>query len=224
MSQVAGAKLAHENPAIADLSNPNRPTKVGEKNSQLYDNEWTEAYTALLKDENSASDEKLTGYLYSILIDSYRFCEGVRKTQKKRLEDILFHPAVNMESGLISQMKDLSEILAKHLSDATKMSGDVASLNMVQAFAVDKDMKTKHGKRMQQCKAFIEECVKLCWLMHVQTPPLCIDTKTTKGEHLEKEKYKEYTRKGQKIAFVVWPALFLHEKGPLVAKGVAQGE
>lgn len=43
LSQVAGAKLTDNNPAITDLSDPNRAMKLGEKFSELYDNEWTDA-------------------------------------------------------------------------------------------------------------------------------------------------------------------------------------
>jgi hypothetical protein len=37
-----GEKLNENNPGIADLSDPNRSTKVAEKYNSLYDNEWTD--------------------------------------------------------------------------------------------------------------------------------------------------------------------------------------
>ena len=40
-------KLTDNNPNIADLSDENRPTKLVEKLSELYDNEWTNAYGVL---------------------------------------------------------------------------------------------------------------------------------------------------------------------------------
>ncbi|XP_021356604.1 uncharacterized protein LOC110452421 isoform X2 [Mizuhopecten yessoensis] len=43
MSKMAGDKLTHNNPAITDLSDPNRPQKLAEKYGELYDNEWTDA-------------------------------------------------------------------------------------------------------------------------------------------------------------------------------------
>lgn len=54
LSQVAGSKLTDGNPAIADLGDPNRPTQLGEKFSELYDNEWTDAMEEL----GNAGDEK----------------------------------------------------------------------------------------------------------------------------------------------------------------------
>ena len=38
-----------DNPNIADLSDSNRPTKLGESFSELYDNEWTNALEELQK-------------------------------------------------------------------------------------------------------------------------------------------------------------------------------
>jgi hypothetical protein len=43
ISEVAGARLKSNNPAITDLSDQNRPSKLAEKFSELYDNEWTDA-------------------------------------------------------------------------------------------------------------------------------------------------------------------------------------
>jgi len=42
-----GDKLNDNNPGIADLSDPNRSTKVAEKYNSLYDNEWTDASESL---------------------------------------------------------------------------------------------------------------------------------------------------------------------------------
>jgi hypothetical protein len=47
LSKFAGNKLVENNPAITDLSDPNRPTKLAEYFSELYDNEWTDAFEAL---------------------------------------------------------------------------------------------------------------------------------------------------------------------------------
>ncbi|KAK3100148.1 hypothetical protein FSP39_015358 [Pinctada imbricata] len=56
LSQVAGSKLRDNNPAITDLSDPNRPIKLVEKISELYDNEWTDGMEALEKSGMKESD------------------------------------------------------------------------------------------------------------------------------------------------------------------------
>ena len=47
LSEVAGSKLKFNNPGITDLSDDNRPNKLAEKFSELYYNEWTEAFEEL---------------------------------------------------------------------------------------------------------------------------------------------------------------------------------
>lgn len=47
LSEVAGAKLTESNPYITDLSDPNRPEKIGEQFSELYDNLWTDVFEKL---------------------------------------------------------------------------------------------------------------------------------------------------------------------------------
>ena len=46
----------HKNPDIADLSDDNRPTKIAERFSQLYDDQWTDAYDDLMKDGQTERD------------------------------------------------------------------------------------------------------------------------------------------------------------------------
>ncbi|WAQ98112.1 hypothetical protein MAR_022485 [Mya arenaria] len=38
-----------------------------------------------------------------------------------------------------------------------------------------------------------------------------------------KELFKEYTVRGKYVEFFVWPVMYLHENGPVLAKGIAQG-
>jgi hypothetical protein len=42
LSAMMGAKLRDNNPAITDLNDPNRPMKIGEQFSGVYENEWTD--------------------------------------------------------------------------------------------------------------------------------------------------------------------------------------
>jgi hypothetical protein len=44
LSAIMSSCLRDENLDIADLSDGNRPTKVGEQFSELYDSQWTDAY------------------------------------------------------------------------------------------------------------------------------------------------------------------------------------
>lgn len=47
MSKMASHRLHTNNPNVADLNDDNRPSKIAEKFSELYDNQWTEAFEEL---------------------------------------------------------------------------------------------------------------------------------------------------------------------------------
>ncbi|KAK3607104.1 hypothetical protein CHS0354_026311 [Potamilus streckersoni] len=74
---------------------------------------------------------------------------------------------------------------------------------------------------------YLIRCVEICWKMGVQEKPLQLDIEAEKKDGLERifdaEKFRAYTKTGKKIDYVVWPALFLHEGGPILSKGIAQG-
>ena len=46
-SKLAGESLSMGNVNVTDLSDTNRPTKLAEQFSELYDNDWTDAFEEL---------------------------------------------------------------------------------------------------------------------------------------------------------------------------------
>ena len=69
---------------------------------------------------------------------------------------------------------------------------------------------------------FFEKCVNICWHMAIQDPVMHLDKELTPDAAYDKNVYNEFVKCGDKVTFVVWPALFLHEGGPLLNKGVVQ--
>ena len=67
---------------------------------------------------------------------------------------------------------------------------------------------------------YIKECSKICWLMLMKSPPLHLVFKSE--ARFDEAYFKQYTKSGKRVAYVVWPVVLLHEKGPLLSKGVAQ--
>ena len=72
LSKLAGAKLTDNNPAIADLSDPNRPTKLGEQYNELYDNQWTDAFDSLKTKLKMSDEVKIVQLLQQILFVSLK--------------------------------------------------------------------------------------------------------------------------------------------------------
>ncbi|WAQ99631.1 hypothetical protein MAR_024004, partial [Mya arenaria] len=87
LSKVMGQKLTDNNPNIADLSDKNRPTKLAERYSELYDNQWTDAFEIV---NNQLHDEKSTiDSLSNILLSAADFCQMESEAQMTALKEIL---------------------------------------------------------------------------------------------------------------------------------------
>lgn len=67
---------------------------------------------------------------------------------------------------------------------------------------------------------FLKECIQICWLMVNKDPPMYWKVSEKRGSKIIKKIYKLYSRNGEKVGYLVWPVLFLHEKGPLLLMGV----
>ena len=66
MSGMMGSKMMENNPQIADLNDANRPQKLADVLGNIYDNDWTNAYTYLL-DVEKMTDRKVVEILLDIL-------------------------------------------------------------------------------------------------------------------------------------------------------------
>ena len=64
LSALTSSKLRDNNPNLTDLSDANRPTKISEMFSELYDNEWTDAFDELSRtNEEAVTIQHLNGLL-----------------------------------------------------------------------------------------------------------------------------------------------------------------
>lgn len=86
-----------------------------------------------------------------------------------------------------------------------------------------KSITEKKFKTDQQIIKYIKRCTELCWMMQIADPPLYLKFDVAQDENLDKNIYNVFTKSGSKIAYLVWPILYLHKNGPMLGKGVAQG-
>lgn len=130
-SKLAGAKMAHENPNIADLSDPNRPVKLAEAFSELYDNEWTDGFGILSK---QFGERQTISILKEILEDVNDYCtksaEAIRELVVTELRDLTM-PASAHETG-----KAIKQVVLKFQKQKGKPTAEKA-----------KETKTKPAKQ-----------------------------------------------------------------------------
>lgn len=69
---------------------------------------------------------------------------------------------------------------------------------------------------------FVEKCCELCWYMCITEPPMVIEYRNFENTPMDTNIFNQYNRTGSVVEYVVWPALLLHENGPVLSKGTAQ--
>ncbi|XP_069109051.1 uncharacterized protein [Argopecten irradians] len=208
LSKIAGAQLTDNNPAIADLSDPNRPLSLGEKFSELYDNEWTDAMEEL---SDSSDERAVIKQLLKIVVESYQFC----CEQSDKFMDRINGTMEMFSGNLVSEMP-------KEISKTNKDFRKSLAVHCVYHLQEEFTNKKSIGNIRKKTKDYMKKCVQVCWFMTVQDPKVVINYKVT-GQ-FDEDRFKAYTKKGKQVDYLVWPALHLHEGGPMISKGVAQGK
>ncbi|XP_056013052.1 trichohyalin-like isoform X2 [Ostrea edulis] len=206
LSSVAGEKLRDNNPGIADLSDENRPINLGEKFSQLYDDQWTDAMENLEENLRFGETDGIR-CLLNILKRVFDECVRISDEQFTQLKEIT--GTTNLPSDQLKKLKDLRK------STALQSVKNVKQL-------VNKTMSAVFGKEKVACQSYIDRSTELCWLMSVQDPPVVIDFTAVHGQEMNDKTFRKFTKTGSKIDFLVWPMIRLHKSGPLLQKGVVQ--
>lgn len=216
LSKEMSSKLNHKNPNITDLSDSNRPTKIAEKYNELYDNEWTDALEELT--EERYKEEGAIAELLACVQAAYSFCQKAASNQIENLRRALTNPGLLLGSHGSSATQSVNPEAEKMLEEvrkSQKMSGDV----LLKEFERETNFK---GLYKTTIPLYTVKCLELCWLMNMHNPPVALGLPPAKNSVFDSNFYKEYTRTGETVNFVVWLPLLLHKNGPLLQKGVLQ--
>ncbi|XP_052077540.1 uncharacterized protein LOC127715520 isoform X2 [Mytilus californianus] len=229
LSGIASQQLADGDPGFTDLGDKNRPQKLGERFAELFDETWSSAYESLKpKDiDDDESDEGTMDTLQQIVKVIYDFCQEISQDQIQRLIKEMIPPVVdptcdNPKSEgypASEQMRAKTEQMAREYRKLVAP----ATVKVMQTEIFENHIKEKllkGDKISKELISYVEQCVDLIWYMCIQQPPMEIRW-AVKGEKFNKEQFRFSGRKGKKYRMTVWPAVFLHKEGPLVAPGYA---
>ncbi|KAK3580467.1 hypothetical protein CHS0354_035511 [Potamilus streckersoni] len=230
LSEIGSYQFTENNPNVADLSDANRPQKLADQFSELYDNEWTDAFEHLSEVDDSPEEETVRRLL-NILQKIYAIClESTRKKDNDLRDKIVAYIGVCDEEKdefvVMEKMRNLGELRLKNLEKNIDL--------------VTKDVRQQvdgqpHGNLHESLYKYIDRCIRLCWLMSIKRPEMHIDfgdNPRYEGECnggnkvpslFDMTKFRSYTRIGMYVDYIVWPALYLYKDGPIIRKGVAQG-
>ncbi|KAL4226981.1 hypothetical protein ACF0H5_014957 [Mactra antiquata] len=215
LSAALSTMITDGNTAIADLSDENRPTNLATQYTELYDNQWTDAYEYLTLEEQMTELEAIIT-LRNIFIEIYRTCQKKANNDMNSLTRVLaaFFGGENRE--MKKQFKDKRKtIFQRGVQDIEPEIKDV----MKRILSKEQTMKAKEVFR------FIDESSKIAWLMVIQDPPMYVDVDTDReGQTFDTDAFRPYTKTGAVMEYVVWPVVYLARGEAMVAKGVAQGK
>ncbi|XP_052076003.1 uncharacterized protein LOC127714089 isoform X1 [Mytilus californianus] len=225
LSAIAGDRLRNNNPGITDLSDPNRPMKIAEKFTEMYDNDWTDSMEAL--EELDLGEEDCVKILLHFLTDSYEECGRlVAELDSHILKAVIISGCEqdtnesgdnkpqdpNIPAELLKPMKDLRRKLTEN------------NVEKLQKKLPDYLMKTRNlsEEHISACSKFVEDCIKYAWMMQIQDPPVYIEWDFPSDTKIDTNILRSYTKAGDQVDFIVWPVLYLHKDGPVLNKGVVQ--
>ncbi|KAL3879559.1 hypothetical protein ACJMK2_031853 [Sinanodonta woodiana] len=230
LCEVGAVHLTDSNPNIADLSDTNRPDKLTEQMSELYDNEWTGAYEYLTEIEG-LQDEETVRLLLNILHTMYAIC---LESTTKQAEDL--KNAMCSYLGLPDERKDdliIKDVLTRlRESKATEFE---ATIERIMKDARRQLTDLPEGKDCGVLDTYIQKCTYICWFMCIKDPHMHLDfggiqrnrppsdDATDVPLYFDTTKFSSYTRAGMHVEYVVWPAVYLYKNGPIVKRGIAQG-
>lgn len=216
LSKEMSSKLNDKNPNITDLSDSNRPTKIAEMYNELYDNEWTDALEELTT--NVYKEESAIAELLACLQAAYSFCQSAAANQIENLKRALTNPSLPLgghSSSTAQPVNPDTEKMLEEVRKSQKMSGDV----LLKEFECETSFKWIFKESIPE---YTTKCLELCWLMNMHNPPVALGLPPAKDSRFDGNLYKEYTRTGTSVDYVVWLPLLLHKDGPLLQKGVLQ--
>lgn len=221
LSAIMSSRLRDGNPNVVDLNDPNRPVKIAEQFSELYDNQWTEAFE-VINDffEKSRHERDIIRILLDILEFCYKFCTE----QSDRQLALLDENVQAITTSLTENATKLSDDLMQRIKEERKAS----ALDKLPTCDELLSQIKEHFTHPQNSSDFVDaqvvtkyvnECVKICWLMLVQDPPMAMVFQPVGNAN---DRFKPYKKRGDEVDFLVWPAVLLEEEGALLMKGVAE--
>jgi hypothetical protein len=87
---------------------------------------------------------------------------------------------------------------------------------VIQQFDIDEYQK------LDRITKYLHKCVEVTWFLNVQDPSMGLLWPNTNESEISLNCFRHFTKFGNKLEHEVWPALLLHDHGPVIVKGVAQ--
>ncbi|XP_053399408.1 uncharacterized protein LOC123558379 [Mercenaria mercenaria] len=225
-------KMKAESPDEPDHSDT-IAEKIAEAFNEVYECEWQDAFKEIKKlqagKQSPMKDRDIIKCLREIVLKTYSFCTEESTKQVTLMEQAC---VCIMTTGELKGAQDFKLVDSEYkefIFEYRKHMADVSIFRVQNIFVfnyLDKILDKYSLKRASKSalSAYTKKCVELSWWMVVQCPPIYLLPGDEDGL-FDNKIYKHYKKGGKFkiIEFIVWPALFTKEGGPVLSKGIAQG-
>ncbi|KAH3834974.1 uncharacterized protein LOC127879375 [Dreissena polymorpha] len=226
---------------IADLSDPYRPTKLVEVFGSLYDTQWTDAFSSFEK--KAIKEDQVINILREFIKRADRFCTESLLQVKDRIRGYAIEDISNPKIWIRSQNGEKYQLVSRltvgiessvkdkvegPINDLLRLLASVSGKNIADIF-VQRPMEfvekrfLKNETIRESLDTFAKQAVQIIWMMKVQQPPMELLWADPESKY-DKQLFSFYVRQGEIVAQCIWPAVLLHKKGPVMARGIVQGK
>ncbi|VDI52069.1 Hypothetical predicted protein [Mytilus galloprovincialis] len=229
LSKTASREIKDGGPSVLYTDNYT-PTRISEEFNSIFIVEWSKALVSLSANKVESNEEEGISLLMNIVQNGYEFCRqyAVDQLQKlsfsieKGLEDP-FLTILDLRSVKYDQRKRIPDSLMRELKRMRKAEHAQTIVHATQKFK-DGDLlrNPKYNYRHSpEIEAFVNSIVEVLWLMAIQDPPMTLGWPQP-NDVFNEAIYMPYKKQGSLVKHAVWPAVYLHAKGPLIKKGYVQ--
>lgn len=215
----------------------NQPTRIADRFTNLFDVEWADAFEQVCRNRIGVPEVKIIVDLADILKKSYQYT----REEARNLADSMalrIHDTMSVPPGHTPYKVQLKErhhdyTLKRHAKELLKETADLSldvitkdfeerynppsfRHHVIQQFDIDEYQK------LDRVTKYLQKCVEVTWFMNVQDPPMGLLWPNTNENEISLNCFRHFTKFGNKLEHEVWPALLLHDQGPVIVKGVAQ--
>ncbi|XP_052280345.1 uncharacterized protein LOC127878013 isoform X4 [Dreissena polymorpha] len=194
----------------ARLSTYLDPRAIAELYKNLYINVWSRTF-------ETAKNLTFAGNVKNAVIKIIECVEMVNTFCKTECGEIKRHFKEMLEGETADLKADVFDE-ARIIQMITSGTSELALGLLVQVFMKTLNPGFQLQKLAYASPVFVRECIRIFWLLNVQWPQ--IETRTIKGGDFNRNVYETFTEEGDKVEYVVWPALIYDET--VLAKGVAK--
>ncbi|CAC5401514.1 unnamed protein product [Mytilus coruscus] len=229
LSKTASREIKDGGPSVLYTDNYT-PTRISEEFNSIFIVEWSKALKSLTANKMESNEEEAISLLMNIVQNGYEFCRhyAVDQLQKlsfsieKGLEDP-FLTILDLRNVKYGQRKRIPDSLMRELKRMRKAEHAQTIVHATQKFK-DGDLlrNPKYNYRHSpEIEAFVNSIVEALWLMVIQDPSMTLGWPQP-NDVFNDAIYMPYKKQGSIVKHAVWPAVYLHAKGPLIKKGYVQ--